>query len=105
MEWAYSEYTEIVSALYSCVSDSILSGILFGTLITMLLHLYKITAVLKKVKRKPLSQRVRLMHPHLLSQDKLDESMRDEGGEAKEQQSRLTRVPHEVQRDLDRQFI
>ncbi len=84
MEGAYSEYAELFKALYSCVSDSILSGILFGTLLTILMQVYKMASIVKATKRKPLAQRVRLMHPHLIPQDKLDESVKDDGDEVKE---------------------
>jgi hypothetical protein len=45
MEGAYSEYAELFKALYSCLSDSILSGILFGTLLTILMQVYKMASV------------------------------------------------------------
>jgi hypothetical protein len=45
MDWA-EDMAETVLALYSLLSSSLLSGFLFGTALTMLLHVYKISKTL-----------------------------------------------------------
>lgn len=65
---------ETVLTLYSILQGSLLSGFLFGTALTVLLHVYKLSITLNALKRKPVLNKIKLMHPHYMASTLLDES-------------------------------
>ena len=73
MEWA-EDFADTVLNLYALLNGSLLSGFLLGTALTMLLHVYKLTRKLGALERKPIINKIKLMHPHFMTSSSLDES-------------------------------